>query len=400
MPIVLNNNFTEDTHGIRAERLNAIQGNFASIQPELSAPANVATWAVDCYDVYSQLLAVSGVETGESEGATLDAVTKGDLMEEEYQNARILGNSLYADNPTKLKDFNFESAFPDNRNDKIARVDQVLNAHARHVADGVTPTIPASAITRLTDAKLAYVAALNVQDKERADARQAVADLKERFESDTKMLQTLRAWWYAMMGKYDERIDLIGMVNPKPGGGGGTVGIPQNFAYSLENTDFTWDAVANATSYQIEKSLDQVNWVEVYAGTEPIFDYTPSDAGFSYYRCRARNNSGFGDFSDIVTIEYYPVLPAPQNVSAVATGPTGTDIQITFDLVPTATSYWLYESAVPLGAPVGSFSFKGNHPGSPIIRSVTAGKRYYYKLNAANPIQQSADSSVVYVDVP
>ncbi len=183
-------------------------------------------------------------------------------------------------------------------------------------------------------------------------------------------------------------------------GSSGPLTAPQNFAYSLENTDFTWDAVANATSYQIEKSLDQVNWVEVYAGTETIFDFTPSDPGFSYYRCRARNNSGYGDFSDIVTIEFYPVLPVPQNVSAIAIGPTGTDIQITFDLVPTATFYWLYESAVALGAPVGGYSFKGNHAGSPIIRSVTAGKRYYYKLNAVNSLQQSAASNVVYVDVP
>lgn len=180
----------------------------------------------------------------------------------------------------------------------------------------------------------------------------------------------------------------------------GPLTAPQNFKYTLSETDFTWDEVANATSYQIEKSLDQVNWDEVYSGAETMFDYTPSDPGFSYYRCRARNNNGFGDYSDIVTIEYYPVLPAPQNVSAMATGPTGTDIEITFDLVPTATFYWLYESEVSLGAPVGNFSFRGNHPGSPIIRSVTAGKRYYYKLNAVNPLQQSVDSSVVYVDVP
>ncbi len=175
---------------------------------------------------------------------------------------------------------------------------------------------------------------------------------------------------------------------------------PQNFAYSLENTDFTWDAVANATSYQIEKSLDQVNWEEIYVGSETVFDFTPSDPGFSYFRCRARNAGGFGDYSNIVTIEYYPVLPKPQNVNAVASGPTGTDIIITFDLVPTATAYWLYESAVPLGAQEGGFSFKGSYSGSPITRSVTAGKRYYYKLKAVNQIQQSEATTPIYIDIP
>jgi len=39
--------------------LIAIQENFGSIQTELQAPANIATWADDCYDVYSAALATS-----------------------------------------------------------------------------------------------------------------------------------------------------------------------------------------------------------------------------------------------------------------------------------------------------------------------------------------------------
>jgi hypothetical protein len=55
MPVVVNNNFTEDSYGMRSERLSAIQGNFATIQPVLAAPVHIATWAVDCYDVYADL---------------------------------------------------------------------------------------------------------------------------------------------------------------------------------------------------------------------------------------------------------------------------------------------------------------------------------------------------------
>jgi len=39
--------------------LIAIQENFGSIQTELQAPANIATWADDCYDIYSAALATS-----------------------------------------------------------------------------------------------------------------------------------------------------------------------------------------------------------------------------------------------------------------------------------------------------------------------------------------------------
>ncbi len=63
-------NNISDPNGIRVERLIAIQSNFDSVQPDLQAPANIVTWAEDCYDVYSNLLAVSGLEMSESDTAT------------------------------------------------------------------------------------------------------------------------------------------------------------------------------------------------------------------------------------------------------------------------------------------------------------------------------------------
>lgn len=71
MSVVVNNDFSNDTYGIRAERLNAIQGNFSSIQTELEAPANIETWAATCYDDYSTIWSASGVEANESESAEL-----------------------------------------------------------------------------------------------------------------------------------------------------------------------------------------------------------------------------------------------------------------------------------------------------------------------------------------
>ena len=39
MPVIQNNDFANDTHGSRAECLNAIQGNFGLIQSRYSTPA-------------------------------------------------------------------------------------------------------------------------------------------------------------------------------------------------------------------------------------------------------------------------------------------------------------------------------------------------------------------------
>ena len=68
MPIVVDNNFSRDSHGMRAERLNAIEANFATVQVFLNAPANIATWAADCYTAYMSKWTESGVEANEKEG--------------------------------------------------------------------------------------------------------------------------------------------------------------------------------------------------------------------------------------------------------------------------------------------------------------------------------------------
>jgi hypothetical protein len=43
MPVVVDNNFSKDSYGMRSERLIAIQDNFAFIQSELNTPGDIAT---------------------------------------------------------------------------------------------------------------------------------------------------------------------------------------------------------------------------------------------------------------------------------------------------------------------------------------------------------------------
>jgi hypothetical protein len=121
MPVIVDNNFSQDTYGMRTERLIAIQGNFATIQTELQAPAHIETWAEDCFDVYSNLLAVSGLEMGESETATAIVAEKVTALNEAYQNVRYIGTSIYADNLKIQNEYGFITAFPDSRDDMFRR---------------------------------------------------------------------------------------------------------------------------------------------------------------------------------------------------------------------------------------------------------------------------------------
>ena len=218
MPIIRNNNFIRDSFGTRIERLITIQGNFGLVQPELLAPAHIVAWTANCMDAFSNILAESGVDRNETEAATVNSEMKYASMASEYQNLRLLGMTIYHDQPVFLKDFGFDTAFPQTRNNRIARVELVLDTNARQIEEGVTPLLPAEFIARLEAAKVDYLAALLNQEKKNSVARHSKSELDEHFAADTRILQELRAWWFVKMGKNHDGVELIGMVNPKKSG--------------------------------------------------------------------------------------------------------------------------------------------------------------------------------------
>ena len=301
MPVVVNNNFSQDTYGMRTERLIAIQENFDSVQPDLQAPAHIVAWAEDCYDVYSNLLAVSGLEMSESETATAIVAESVAALESAYQNVRYIGTSIYADNMKIQNEYSFNEEFPASRDDMFRRVDKVALAYDKHTDEGLTPLIPANLISRLATAASDLREALGNQDKERFEARRAVTDVSERFVADSKILNELKSWAYVMFGKNDDRLTLIGMVNPQSGGGGGSTtpvpAAPTNLVYNPAVPSITWDPVAGATSYEVQHKTDAATeWNIIYTGTDTNLLHADPDGDY-VARVRGRSDGGFGEFS-------------------------------------------------------------------------------------------------------
>ena len=82
MPVVVDNNFSKDSYGMRSERLIAIQENLPTVQPDLQAPAAIVTWAATCHDVFLALWGDAQAEEGESKGATVIVDEKQLAMED------------------------------------------------------------------------------------------------------------------------------------------------------------------------------------------------------------------------------------------------------------------------------------------------------------------------------
>ena len=403
MPVVVDNVFSRDTYGMRSERLIAIQSNFASIQPELSAPAEVATWSDDCYNVYSNLLALSELETNESEGLTVVVAEKEAALDEMYQYVKGMGLTIYKDMPKLIQDYGFEFQYPIRRSEKLKFADKVIQCYDRNVIDLVTPLIPALMITRLQNARDEFYTALGNQDKERSDARHAVAVLSEQFERDTQKLNELKLWSFAMLGKDEPRMGLIGMVNPGTGSSGAVPVAPTNLTVDLATMVFSWDAVAvNISSYILQTSIAGEDWETIYSGTDNFVKYVPPTFGLKMYRVLGHNSNGIGVASAIMMYNYLE-LAAPENVAVTITSvPLGT-IELTFSEVPEATFYKIFYAKVDFGlaAPaLTAFLNAGTVTVTSFEGTSEVGKRQYYFVKSfrLDGEIESEPSAVVFVE--
>ena len=174
---------------------------------------------------------------------------------------------------------------------------------------------------------------------------------------------------------------------------------PTNLAYRPGDFVISWGTVQNATSYELEYSPDGTAWIEAYAGSDDAVQYIPAVEGWAYFRCRARNSNGYGEYSEVFKAGYYQQIPPPSNVKAIIKEHTENGLLLTWDEVPSATIYKIYTSVVPIGSPSNSFVFLGKPKENNYSCEIERGKRHYFQLTAENSAQWSQRSAAIYLDV-
>ena len=174
---------------------------------------------------------------------------------------------------------------------------------------------------------------------------------------------------------------------------------PTNLAYRPGDFVISWGTVQNATSYELEYSPDGAAWTVAYSGSDDAVQYIPTVEGWAYFRCRARNSNGYGEFSEVLKAGYYQQIPPPSNVKAKIEEHTENGLLLTWDEVPSATIYRIYTSVVPIGSPSNSFVFLGKPKVNNYSCEIERGKRHYFQLTAENSAQWSQRSEAIYLDV-
>ncbi|MCX6152629.1 MAG: hypothetical protein NT007_00560 [Candidatus Kapabacteria bacterium] len=250
------------------------------------------------------------------------------------------------------------------------------------------------------DANQAYEEARNAQNE-----ATSVRDMKavERITKGNEI--------YALVSKYCEIGKLVYQAtNPSKyrdyviygtSGGGGALTAPANFAYNFVSNVFSWDAVTNATSYQIEASDNGTDWAEIYADVAANFSYVPTSGVAKHYRVRARNASGFGDYAAELLFTYYDALAAVLGLALGLTGATyPLTVNVNWDLVTGASAYKVFRSIVNFGGSAGTYSLVDTVGTNTYSEVTVDNKRYYFYVIAANDYRESAACAAMWVDVP
>ena len=174
---------------------------------------------------------------------------------------------------------------------------------------------------------------------------------------------------------------------------------PVMIGYRPGDFVISWGAVENATSYELEYSPDGSAWTVAYTGGDDAVQYIPAVEGWAYFRCRARNSNGYGEFSEVLKAGYYQQIPPPNNVKAKIQEHTENGLLLTWDEVPSAIVYKIYTSVVPIGAASNSYVLLGKPKVNNYSCEIERGKRHYFQLTAENSAQWSLQSAAINLDV-
>ena len=157
----------------------------------------------------------------------------------------------------------------------------------------------------------------------------------------------------------------------------------------------TWSAVTGAASYNVYRATAE-NGSYSLLGSVTVTNYTNTGAkeGVTYYyKVTAVNDSGEGEYSNIVSGKVKSVTPKPSApVVKIGNSATSGKPMLTWNAVSGATSYKVYRAT----SQNGTYSLLGTTTATSYTNTgAKAGTTYYYRVKAVNDAGMSPYSNIV-----
>lgn len=161
---------------------------------------------------------------------------------------------------------------------------------------------------------------------------------------------------------------------------------------SFQRIDLQWDPADDPDGYEIQQSLDGVEWTSVQTTTATsamLFGLEPNTPHF--FRVRAFNSGGFGPFSNVASARTEASVPIPPR-NLTATGATRSRIDLSWtDASPNETRFDIERSSAGR-----AFKVVATAPENAVFFTDTrlkAGTTYNYRLRACNQLGCSSPSN-------
>jgi len=399
--LIENNNFSNDSYGIRATRLNFLAANIDTYAVELSLEGSLLEWAQDASDLFDAALVKQNVEIGEMDEAFQTSQEAVQSLVERYQILKDILISRYSVDDQKLNIFGIKGQTPRNQTGIVSVSRNLVAGNDKLKLAGDPNVLPDSMITNfqalIDDAENKYLNAT----MERQEALDATNELRVLYEQGSINLRAIYNWTIATWSKYDSRLIVLGYAQASERGGGRVPAIPVNLAYNETTKVFSWDEVTDATSYQLAYCLDgqpEQEWMSDYSGTDNFTVFEPGDGNW-LVKVRARSANGYSDWSNTLTVLVESGLPAPGYMSLNITNSTTKTIAINWGDVTGATVYRLFHSAVAIGDSAGPYVLFGEYTGTSYLGVVSSPNRHYFYVEAANETETSPPSTEGFLDV-
>ena len=253
-------------------------------------------------------------------------------VREQIRFMSVRAESCFGSNSVNYDLFRFNDINQLSDPDLLTALQRITRTSNQYIAQLGAYGVTTALITELEELATAFSASMVAQEQS-MDARRIATN--ERTVAANEIYTLVSSYsnygkkFYVKTNpaKYN---DYIIYTSTSPGG----LTAPANFAFDPIIYDLTWDAVENATSYEIQSSIDGTNFAEYWTGpgTDCTLEAIPSV--LTYYRVRARNAGGYGAFSAVVQYNFAAPVQAPINLAYDTL-----TMNFSWELVPAATRY-------------------------------------------------------------
>ncbi len=306
MALILDNAYTDDTYDMRGDRLSLMSANVDSYAAEILLPDALKNWGIGAYAAWESTLVSAGVERGQRDTAFETYQRLFNELRDGYIRVKELLWALIEDTEDGIQiaeQYDIIQQTPRIRRTLKVSAEQIKETSDILRAEGDPRVLAEPIIDTLIAKSDAMETAWQTAQKEKKESSAAYDTLAALYDEDAQKLRLVYNYAALTWGKYEPKLILLGFAPSVVRPGGGQPDAPEALKCDIETKTFSWDVVAEATSYQLAFSADGIVWDEAYAGSDTSVVFDPG-AGEWKFRVRARDVDGFGDWSGVIEVNF------------------------------------------------------------------------------------------------